>query len=72
MTLGASTAAGVRLIVWCKACGHQVEPDLAEIAGRHGADIPVRDWRERLVCSLCGSRAIDMVVTGAERRRQVP
>jgi hypothetical protein len=26
MTLGAAAAAGVRLIVWCKACQHQVEP----------------------------------------------
>ena len=25
-------------------------------------------WRERLVCSRCGSRAIDIVVTGTERR----
>jgi hypothetical protein len=29
---------------------------------------PVLDWRERLVCSKCGSREIDMVVTGTERR----
>ena len=27
MTLGAAAAAGVRLIVWCKECQHQVEPD---------------------------------------------
>ena len=27
MTLGAATRAGVRLIVWCWDCGHQVEPD---------------------------------------------
>ena len=27
MTLGAAAAAQVRLIVWCKACQHQVEPD---------------------------------------------
>ena len=26
------------------------------------------DWRERLVCSQCGSRKVDMVVTGTERR----
>jgi hypothetical protein len=29
MTLGGALAAKMRLIVWCKACGHQVEPDLA-------------------------------------------
>jgi hypothetical protein len=68
MTLGAATAAGVRLIVWCRACGHQVEPDPAELAKRRGANIPVRDWRERLVCSKCGSRQADMVITGTKRR----
>ena len=26
MTLGNAAAARVRLIVWCKGCGHQVEP----------------------------------------------
>jgi hypothetical protein len=29
MTLGNAAAAGVRLIVWCKECRHQVEPDPA-------------------------------------------
>ena len=28
----------------------------------------VLDWRERLMCSQCGSRNVDMVVTGTERR----
>ena len=27
MTLGGAAAAQVRLIVWCKDCQHQVEPD---------------------------------------------
>ena len=68
MTLGNAAAAHVRLIVCCKSCGHQVEPDPAEMAARHGADTPVLDWRERLVCSDCGGRQVDMVVTGTERR----
>jgi len=68
MTLGNAAAARVRLIVWCKTCGHQVEPDSAEIADRYGAETSVLDWRERLVCSECGSRQADMVVTGTERR----
>jgi hypothetical protein len=34
---------------------------------RYGADTTVSDWRERLVCSRCGSRNVDMVVTGTER-----
>jgi len=50
MTLGNAAAARVRLIVWCKECQHQVEPDPAEMAARYGAETPVLDWRERLVC----------------------
>jgi len=51
MTLGAAATAQVRLIVWCKPCQHQVEPDPAEMAVQYGAETPVPDWRERLVCS---------------------
>jgi hypothetical protein len=65
MTLGAAAAAKVRLIVWCKDCQHQVEPDPAEMAARYGAGTSVLDWRERLVCSRCGKREVDMVVSGA-------
>ena len=65
MTLGNAAAARVRLIVWCKDCNHQIEPDPAEMAQRYGAETSVPDWRERLICSQCGSRQIDMVVTGA-------
>jgi hypothetical protein len=65
-TLGGTAAAGVRLIVWCRACQHQVEPDPAEMAARYGADTSVLDWRE-LVCSRCRSRQTDMVVTGERR-----
>jgi hypothetical protein len=82
MTLSNAAAARVRLIVWCKACHHQVEPDPAEMAERYCADTAVLDWRDRLVCSeraeapeseeaivwQCGCRHIDMVVSGTERR----
>lgn len=67
MTLGNAAAARVRLIVWCLDCRHQVEPDPAEKAERYGAETTVPEWRERLTCSRCGSRKIDMVVTGTER-----
>jgi hypothetical protein len=67
MTLGAAAAAQVRVIVWCKACQHQAEPDPAEMAQRYGADTSVLDWRERLVCSRCSGRQADMVVTGTKR-----
>ena len=68
MALGFATAAQVRLIVWCKACQHQVEPDPAEMAARHGADSSVLDWRERLIGSEYSSREVDFVVTGTARR----
>jgi hypothetical protein len=48
MTLVNTAAAHVRLIVWCKECQHQVEPDPAEMAARYGAETPVLDWRDRL------------------------
>ena len=59
-------AAGVRLIVWCRACRRHVEPDPVELAERYGAAIPVLGWKARLVCSGCGS-SVDMVVTGTKR-----
>ena len=68
MTLGNTANAKVRLIVWCKTCGHQVEPDPAEMAARYGSNTSVLDWRKRLVCSGCGGRQVDVVVTGTERR----
>jgi hypothetical protein len=67
MTLGGAAAARVRLIVWCKDCSHQVEPDPGEMAERYGAARTVLDWSARLVCSRCGSRQIDTVVTGERR-----
>jgi hypothetical protein len=54
--------------VWCRDCRHQVEPDPAEQAERYGAATTVIEWHQRLSCSKCGSRQIDMVVTGTDRR----
>jgi hypothetical protein len=67
MTLGNAAAARVRLIVWCKDCRHQIEPDPAEMAQLYGAETTVPDWHERLICSKCGNREVDMVVTGERR-----
>jgi len=50
-----------------QACQHRVEPDPAEMA-RHGAEMTVPEWRKRLVCSRCGSRHVDMVVSGTKGR----
>jgi hypothetical protein len=67
MTLGNAAAARVRLIVWCRDCHHQVEPDAGEMAERYGADMAVLEWKERLVGGQCGSRRVDMVVSGTPR-----
>ena len=67
MTLGDAAKAGVRLIVWCRDCQYRAEPDPAEMAERYGAETAVIGWRGRLVCSKCGGRQIDMVVSGTKR-----
>ena len=38
-----AAAARVRLVVWGKACGRQVEPNPAEMAQRYGAEMSVLD-----------------------------
>ena len=67
LTLGGAAAARVRLVVWCRDCQHQVEPDPAEMAERHDAETTVPDWRRRLVCGNCCSKQIDFVATAARR-----
>ena len=67
MTLGGAARAGLRLIVWCWDCGRQVELDPTGLAGRFGAETTVLEWKERLVCSGCGTRKVDMVVSGERR-----
>ena len=64
MTLGTAAAAQVRLIVWCKGCGYQGEPEPAELSLRYGSNTTVLDWRERLVCSKYGGREVDFVASG--------
>jgi hypothetical protein len=65
MTLGQALAAKVRLLVWCKACGHRAEPDIADQVECYGADTTVIDWAQRLRCSACAAREVDFVVCGA-------
>lgn len=67
MTLGNAAAARVRLVVWCRDCRHQVDLDPAAQAQLHGTEMTAPDWRKRLVCSKCGSRNVDMVVSGTKR-----
>jgi hypothetical protein len=66
-TLGSTAAAQARIVVWCRDCRHQAEPDPAELARQYGADTPIAEWHRRLVCSHCGSRAIDFVLTASGR-----
>jgi hypothetical protein len=63
----ASWRARTRVIVWCKDCRHQVEPNTAGQARRYGAATPVPDYIRRLICSQCGSRNVDFVLTGARK-----
>ena len=37
----------------------------AEMARRYGPDIPVPNWRDRLVCSRCGSRRRRLSLRGS-------
>ena len=67
LTLGNAAATRARFIVWCLDCRHQTEPDPAEMAARYGTETTVPDWHHRLVCSQCGSRRVDFVITGDER-----
>ena len=67
LTLGQALAGKARLIVWCKSCGHQVEPDMAEQVSHHGSGLTVIDWAARLRCQVCSGRDADFVVTGARR-----
>ena len=62
-TLGTTARAHLLLRVWCNNCRRILDVDPAAQAERHGADLALDVWRERLVCSKCGSRAVDFVVT---------
>ena len=67
MTLESAAEAWLRLMVWCKAFDHRSELDPGEQVRWYGPETPVPEWRRRLVFSQCGSRNVDMVVTGTKR-----
>jgi hypothetical protein len=58
----------VRLIVWCRECGRQVEPTPAMVT-RYGAETTVPKGATGLSALRYGSRQVDMVVTRTERRK---
>lgn len=64
LTLGQALTARVRLVVWCKRCNHQVEPDIAEQVARCGPEMTAIEWTRRLRCSNCGAQDADFVVSG--------
>jgi hypothetical protein len=66
LTVGQAAAAHVRLIVWCKACQHRLEPDTAKLAKQYGEAVTVLGWANRLRCSQCGARDADFVVSGTK------
>jgi hypothetical protein len=45
LTLESVAAAKLRLMVWCKTCRHQSEPDPPEQARWYGPATPVPEWR---------------------------
>ena len=63
-TLGSSLRAHVIVIATCRDCRHQAEPDLADQVDHYGADLPLPEWGARLICSACGSRQAEFVVSG--------
>jgi hypothetical protein len=40
----------ISVSLWSRDCGHQIEPDPAEMAAQYGAETTVPDRRKRLVC----------------------
>jgi hypothetical protein len=67
MTLGNAAAARARLVVWCKACRHGANPTPpSRLAGMDQRRQSLTGAK-RLVCSKCGSRNVNMVMTGAKR-----
>ncbi len=66
LTLGNAAACRARLIARCLDCQRQAKFDPTDMAERFGADTTVPDWHARLVCSECGRRRIDIVVTGTK------
>jgi hypothetical protein len=69
------SAGNARQLRCCRRARHRVVPRLwpssrarpRRTGERYGPELTLLDWRERLVCSQCGSREIDMVVSGAKR-----
>jgi hypothetical protein len=64
MTLGNALRAKVRLLVWCKKCGHRTEPDVATQVAQQGAEMLVTEWARLRRCAVCDERGADFAVSG--------
>jgi hypothetical protein len=59
LTLGQALTAQVRLIVWCKACGHRAEPDIAAQGSRIAAnDRPISSSEVHRCKAHAGAREL--------------
>jgi hypothetical protein len=53
----------VRLLIWCKACRHQIEIGFPSLVKQGKGDIPI--VRLKFRCKNCGTRLTDCVVSGS-------
>jgi hypothetical protein len=53
-------------------CLHRAKVDLAALAKRHGADLPVADLVKRAVCSECGWPRLSITVAVENAPRVIP
>ena len=53
----------VRLVIWCKSCRHQREIEFQTIIYQGKGDVSVVHLK--FVCTNCGSRLTDCVVSGS-------
>jgi Zn finger protein HypA/HybF involved in hydrogenase expression len=69
ITLGQAAKTSAEVYVWCKTCDRQNRTDPADVADLYGAELPIVEWRKRLVCSRCGSRDVEVLFMGRRRAR---
>ncbi|WP_282611305.1 hypothetical protein [Pelagibius sp. Alg239-R121] len=63
-TLGAMADANIILSAWCEDCRHKNHIDPNDLINRPALSpfVNVRELREKIVCSACGSRSINLLL----------
>jgi hypothetical protein len=56
ITLRSAVHRHMHLIAWCRICREQSAADPAKEMTRYGADYPVSEWRQKLVCPSCEAK----------------